>query len=104
MRRIEGDPKNGPQRLAINTCSAWIDPKTGKQPSKTNCSGTYFDKTDGMLKVFSIDDVIEKLNAETKEIGRYHLDWTWNFQQNGHTIVAERFKNGGLRLFDPQTG
>jgi hypothetical protein len=104
LRRIENDPYNGPQRLAIDTCSAWIDPKTGKQPSKTNCRGTYFDKKDGMLKVFSIDDVIEKLNAETKEIGRYHLDWTWNFQQNGHTIVAERFKNGGLRLFDPQTG
>lgn len=41
----------------------------------------------------------------TKEAGRYHLSFNWKGRSiEGHIITAERFENGGLRIYDPQTG
>jgi hypothetical protein len=62
-------------------------------------------------KVYSKTEEEMRLNIDqaTKEVGRYHIDWTWTAKDKdgnryGHIITAERFKNGGLMLYDPQSG
>jgi hypothetical protein len=83
-------------KLARKTEMVWktVD---GNPVNKQNVKGT------------SDDEINEGINSLTKNIGRYHIDWIWKQQKitskvYGHIIVAERFENGGFRLYDPQTG
>ena len=104
MMRIKGDPTNVPELLAKRTQSAWIDIKTGKEPTKCKCGGSYDVDRRGRILYKKIARINKELDEATKEPGRYHIDWQWEKGKEGHIIVAERFENGGLRLYDPQTG
>jgi hypothetical protein len=83
-------------KLAWKTEMAWKTVE-GRPINKQNIKGA------------NNNEINEGISSLTKDIGRYHIDWTWkphdkNTKVFGHIIVAERFKNGGLRLYDPQTG
>lgn len=104
LRHIWGDETNGPWKLSLQTESAWIDMKTGDIPKKTLCGGAYDVDARGRLKYKTIGMVNEDLNTATIAPGRYHISWVWKKKDYGHVIVAERFPDGKMRLFDPQTG
>ena len=47
--------------------------------------------------------VLEKdLNAHTRAVGRYHIEWDWQGKKTGHILTAERLPNGKLIIYDPQ--
>lgn len=108
---------NIPHQLSHKTNWAWIDPKTGAMPKKTYLTGReLYDKNMQKLafddfenakyqgRKFSVRMLKEQLDAATKEVGRYHLDWRWKSHKEGHIITVERLEDGTLRFYDPQTG
>ena len=104
LMRINNDQTNMPDKLSKRTQSAWIDQKTGEEPQKRRCGGAYDIDRLGRVKYKSLKQINKELDEATSEPGRYHIDWAWNNKEEGHIIVAERFENGGIRFYDPQTG
>lgn len=103
--RIKSDSENIPQQLSSKTEWAWIDPKTGERPKKLTAGGEYWDANLRRYRKKSAADLKKDFDELTKDTGRYHLSFNWRGRNiEGHIITAERFDNGGLRLYDPQTG
>lgn len=103
--RIKSDSGNIPQQLSSKTEWAWIDPKTGERPKKLTAGGQYWDRNLHKEKAKSATELKKEFDELTKETGRYHLSFNWKGRSiEGHIITAERFENGGLRLYDPQIG
>ena len=103
--RIKSDSRNIPQQLSSKTEWAWIDPKTGERPKKLTAGGQYWDRNLHKEKAKSAAEMKKEFDELTKEAGRYHLSFNWKGRSiEGHIITAERFGNGGLRLYDPQIG
>lgn len=57
-----------------------------------------------ITKTKSLSELNAELNELTKEPGRYHLNWTWKNKDTGHIVTCEKFANGGIRIYDPQSG
>lgn len=74
-----------PRKLSYGTQNAWIDRKTNAAPIRTWAK--------------NYDNFFEK----AKDVGRYHVSWTWRGGRSGHIITFERTKDGGF-FYDPQTG
>lgn len=93
---------NIPYQLSLKTELAWIDPATGKSPKKTNIGNTT-DKR-GYVIGKAYKETMHDLMDETKEPGRYHVNFAWKKSNHGHIITFERMKDGSVRWYDPQTG
>jgi hypothetical protein len=58
----------------------------------------------------STKDISKDVGELTKEVGRYNISWTWDEineetgKRSAHIVSAERFENGTIRLYDPQSG
>lgn len=77
------------QKLAEDCTLAYIDPKTGKQPSPQQ------------LNVTTPDKAYEWLDKNVGD-GRYEFRVVWKNIYKGHIITAYR-ENNKLVLYDPQT-
>lgn len=81
-----------PRRLSTATQEAWRT-AAGAVPTKQTAKGTTASK------------IKKEFESLTKDIGRYHIDWSWKGRKPvGHIITAERLPDGTLRFYDPQTG
>lgn len=69
----------------------WQHPKTGKTPMPTT------------LRASSFDDLLGKVEAQTKAVGRYHIGINMS-ENRGHVITAERLSNGKMMYYDAQNG
>ena len=106
--RIVGDSNNIPEKLAYHTELAWRIPGSKDIPKKNIAGGIKSRDVDKRGRVITKTKSLSELNAElnelTKEPGRYHLNWTWKNKDTGHIVTCEKFANGGIRIYDPQTG
>ena len=86
--------KNGgvPDTVARNTTSVWVD-INGMQPAKVVHKNTKH----------TAKDIKALVESKIREDGRYHLDWAWNSQNDGHIIVVEK-KGDPYYWYDPQIG
>lgn len=96
-----------PDRLSRLTNWAWIDPTTGKTPSKMIAGGV--EVKGYKVKTKTLPQTMKDFAELTKDAGRYHVDFTWkkkNGQKKwtGHIITAERKESGELVIYDPQNG
>lgn len=95
-----GKTKNSiPAILSHHTELAWLD-EDGNTPTSKTVGGVYV-PGDADATAAS---VVANLETATKEVGRYHIKWTWNTGRSGHIITCERLKDGKLRIYDPQCG
>lgn len=69
----------------------WQHPKTGKTPKPTP------------LRASSFDELLGKVDAQTKAAGRYHIGINMS-ENRGHVITAERLQNGKIIYYDAQNG
>lgn len=108
LMRIVGYTDNIPEKLAYHTELAWRVPGSNEIPKKSIAGGIKSRNVDKrgriITKTKSLSELNSELNELTKEPGRYHLNWTWKGKNMGHIVVCEKFANGGIRIYDPQTG
>ena len=106
--RVVGDANNVPEKLAYHTELAWRAPGSNEIPKKAFAGGVKSRDVDKRGRVITKTKSLSELNADlnelTKEPGRYHLNWTWKGRDMGHIVTCEKFANGGIRIYDPQTG
>jgi len=103
---VEAQPnynRNGcvPTELSRNTNLIWIDPATGKTPTRTWMKNKFTRKS-----AAAAASAVDWYNEQTKEVGRYSITYRWKIglSTGGHIICAERLPNGHLRVYDPQSG
>lgn len=110
MRRrgydVEANPNtqqkgNIPYELSYTTEKAWLD-DNGNVPTKKRAGGAYFDGWKLKNKTYKV--MMTEFADLTKEPGRYHIDFGWKSSRSGHIITMERFKDGTMRVYDPQSG
>lgn len=87
-----------PRILSHHTELAWLD-KDGNTPTSTKVSWLW-----AADKAAMGASLVANLETATKEVGRYHMKWTWGNGRSGHIITCERLANGTLRIYDPQNG
>ena len=87
-----------PRVLSHHTELAWLD-DNGNTPKSKEVTWVWDANKDTMVK-----SMIANLETVTKEVGRYHIKWTWGNARSGHIITCERLTNGVLRIYDPQNG
>ncbi len=87
-----------PRVLSHHTELAWLD-SNGNIPTSKQISWAWQADKDAMAK-----SMLANLDAATKEVGRYHIKWTWGNMRSGHIITCERLTDGSLRVYDPQNG
>lgn len=87
-----------PRILSHHTELAWLD-KDGNTPTSTKVSWIW-----AADKAAMGASLVANLETATKEVGRYHMKWTWGSGRSGHIITCERLANGTLRIYDPQNG
>lgn len=105
---VEALPRSTEQQtqLAKNSGLAFIDPDTGQNVKPEKFSGLPLGQTIGYENEFSKTNLKANFEALTKEPGRYHFSYTYTCcrKHYGHIICVERFPNGKLVMYDPQTG
>ena len=87
-----------PRVLSHHTELAWLD-DNGNTPKSKEVTWVWDANKDTMVK-----SMIANLETVTKDVGRYHIKWTWGNARSGHIITCERLTNGVLRIYDPQNG
>lgn len=87
-----------PRVLSHHTELAWLD-ANGNTPTSKQISWAWEADKDVMAK-----SMVANLETATKEVGRYHIKWTWGNMRSGHIITCERLADGTLRIYDPQNG
>lgn len=92
---------NIPYELSYTTEKAWID-ENGNIPKKIKAGGAYIDGWKLKSKTYSV--MMKEFKEATKDAGRYHIDFGWKGTRSGHIITMERFEDGKMRVYDPQTG
>ena len=92
LGRIEGSGMA--DKIAYHTELPWFEKNTGRIPIK---------KRIGMSGK-SVSDIYIELDTMTTAKGRYHIDWAWAGDTEGHIVCLERMANGTLRYYDPQNG
>lgn len=93
---VTARPKDTPEAMEIShaTNKAWIDPKTGTHPKYIVDDNA---NTPKKAKQF-LEDNIQSGN-------RYTMEFAWKGRGNsGHIINVFRDSDGGLKLYDPQSG
>lgn len=105
VRSIGNSHKEGSYstRLSRNQALAYIDPNTGKNPQAKLISSFAGNSLSGYKK--SYKNLIVNFNEVTQEVGRYEFSFAWKgHRSSGHIVTAERFRDGSLRIYDPQCG
>lgn len=93
---------NIPYELSYTTEKAWLD-DNGNVPKKQRAGGRYVDGYKTKSKTFKV--MMSEFEDMTSTPGRYHIDFGWKSSRNsGHIITMERFKDGTMRVYDPQCG
>lgn len=93
---------NIPYELSYTTEKAWLD-DNGNVPKKQRAGGRYVDGYKIKNKTFKV--MMSEFDDMTSTPGRYHIDFGWkNSRNSGHIITMERFKDGTMRVYDPQCG
>lgn len=93
---------NIPYELSYTTEKAWLD-DNGNVPKKQRAGGRYVDGYKIKNKTFKV--MMSEFEDMTSTPGRYHIDFGWkNSRNSGHIITMERFKDGTMRVYDPQCG
>lgn len=93
---------NIPYELSYTTEKAWLD-NNGNVPKKQRAGGRYVDGYKIKNKTFKV--MMSEFEDMTSTPGRYHIDFGWkNSRNSGHIITMERFKDGTMRVYDPQCG
>lgn len=93
---------NIPYELSYTTEKAWLD-DNGNVPKKQRAGGRYVDGYKIKNKTFKV--MMLEFEDMTSTPGRYHIDFGWkNSRNSGHIITMERFKDGTMRVYDPQCG
>lgn len=93
---------NIPYELSYATEKAWLD-DNGNIPKKQRAGGRYVDGYKIKNKTFKV--MMSEFEDMTSTPGRYHIDFGWkNSRNSGHIITMERFKDGTMRVYDPQCG
>lgn len=95
---------NIPYELSSKTNWAWIDPETMATPVKKRAGGVYDVTRTGALKSKNISALTKEIIELVKELGRYHIDFSWKSGNSGHIITLEKLVNGKIVLYDPQNG
>lgn len=95
---------NIPYELSSKTNWAWIDPETMATPVKKRAGGVYDVTRTGALKSKNISALTKEIIELVKELGRYHIDFSWKSGNTGHIITLEKLVNGKIVLYDPQNG
>ena len=95
---VTARPKDTPQanEIARDQRRAWIDPKTGKNPT---------DYMPGCRDVGTPKQAKKYLEDNLKPGERYTLGHSWKGRsRSGHIITAFKDTDGGVTLYDPQSG
>lgn len=92
---------NIPYELSYTTEKAWLD-DNGNVPKKQRAGGRYVDGYKIKNKTFKV--MMSEFEDMTSTPGRYHIDFGWKNRRSGHIITMERFKDGTMRIYDPQCG
>lgn len=87
---------------SANRAMAFIDPKTGNEPSGAFAGGHNVTRT-GRVIAKTASELIKEAEAATSSVGRYQLSLSWK-GGGGHRLSAERHSDGSLTVYDPQTG
>jgi hypothetical protein len=99
-------------RLAHNEALAWktIDGESVTAKTVAGMQRSIDRRGNVHTSKRSTKDISKDVGELTKEVGRYSISWTWNEidkatgKRVGHIVSAERFENGTIRLYDPQSG
>lgn len=92
---------NIPHELSYTTEKAWLD-DNGNVPKKQRAGGRYVDGYKIKNKTFKV--MMSEFEDMTSTPGRYHINFGWKNRRSGHIITMERFKDGTMRIYDPQCG
>jgi hypothetical protein len=92
---------NIPYELSYTTEKAWLD-NNGNVPKKQRAGGRYVDGYKIKNKTFKV--MMSEFEDMTSTPGRYHINFGWKNRRSGHIITMERFKDGTMRVYDPQCG
>lgn len=92
---------NIPYELSYTTEKAWLD-DNGNVPKKQRAGGRYIDGYKMKNKTFKV--MMSEFENLTSSPGRYHINFGWKNHKSGHIITMERFKDGTMRVYDPQCG
>lgn len=92
---------NIPYELSYTTEKAWLD-DNGNVPKKQRAGGRYVDGYKIKNKTFKV--MMSEFEDMTSTPGRYHINFGWKNRRSGHIITMERFKDGTMRIYDPQCG
>lgn len=92
---------NIPYELSYTTEKAWLD-DNGNVPKKQRAGGRYVDGYKIKNKTFKV--MMSEFENMTSTPGRYHINFGWKNRRSGHIITMERFKDGTMRIYDPQCG
>lgn len=96
---------NIPYELSRKTEMAWFDKTTSQAPKKKRAGGPSGITSNGGVKSKPLSVLNKELDELTSEVGRYHIDFVWKGRKaSGHIITMEKFTDGSIRLYDPQTG
>ena len=96
--------KNGdaPNLLSKATWKCWKN-ADGRPMEEPQIFAYKFSKN-GSLIGLPYKETIAQIDEHTKEVGRYHVSFTWKGEQYGHIVTMERKANGETLWYDPQTG
>lgn len=102
--RVEARPRRGNTTMDLVACDqtlAWIDPRTGKQPSylEPNDLGPYEERNTGK----AVDRLLKWIDDTVEDGGRYFIQFSWKNKSMGHIVCLDRTEFG-VRLYDPQSG
>lgn len=92
---------NIPYELSYTTEKAWLD-DNGNVPKKQRAGGRNVDGYKIKNKTFKV--MMSEFEDMTSTPGRYHINFVWKNRRSGHIITMERFKDGTMRIYDPQCG
>lgn len=92
---------NIPYELSYTTEKAWLD-DNGNVPKKQRAGGRYIDGY--KIKNKTLKVMLSEFENLTSTPGRYHINFGWKNRRSGHIITMERFKDGTMRIYDPQCG
>ena len=104
VRATERTKTGVPADLAwsTNRTMAYLDPATNQRPTEQKAGGATVTKN-GAVRAKSERLLATEGNDLMRDTGRYQISLSWK-QDDGHRLSAERFADGTLTVYDPQSG
>jgi len=105
---VEALPRSTKEQddLAHDQSLLFKDPETGVKPKPKGFSGLPLGMTRGYNSDFTKANLKANFEKLTETPGRYHFSYiyTANHRRYAHIISVERFSDGRLVMYDPQSG